>query len=309
MEQRREVLELPASRTLFEHAPAVRADAVRLAVVVGLEQAADAAEAGGLEVQEAGRPGQRLDVADRVDRLVPGDPVTVAVEQLDGVVGHGGILDPCLRQRLEHATVEVGVRLHRHGRVAVEPLHVDHVDAGERRQLREQLVIPARRGIELEPQRRIHAAQRAERGEAGGVGDPHRHDEGDGLRRPADGVLQREAVLAQGEVERRALERPPAVVAGALADRLDREEVGQPQQRGELVERAPPAQPREVARTAELLDLVDLVPGDVLALALVAVPGQPDDDRDLGEPARGVAHQRARSSHRSIRRGSSATRA
>ena len=56
------VLELPPSRTLFEHAPAVRADAVHLTVVVGLEQAADAAGAGGLEVQAAwplqGPPGR-----------------------------------------------------------------------------------------------------------------------------------------------------------------------------------------------------------------------------------------------------------
>src|SRR4051812_34358714 len=46
MEQRSEVLELSASRTLFEHAAAVRADPVRRAVVVRLEQPSDAAEAG-----------------------------------------------------------------------------------------------------------------------------------------------------------------------------------------------------------------------------------------------------------------------
>src|SRR5215213_9508669 len=62
MEQRSQVLELPTSRALFEHAPAVRADAVRRAVVVRLEQATDATEAGGLEVEKAGSPGQCLDV-------------------------------------------------------------------------------------------------------------------------------------------------------------------------------------------------------------------------------------------------------
>ena len=45
-------------------------------------------------------------------------------------------------------------------------------------------------------------------------------------------------------------------------------------------------------RAAQLLDLVDLIPRDVLALSLVAVPGQPDHGRDLGESARGVARQR-----------------
>jgi hypothetical protein len=66
MEQGSQVLELPTSRTLLEHAPAVRADAVRRAVVVGIEQPADAAEAGGLEVEHAGWAWQCLDVANRV---------------------------------------------------------------------------------------------------------------------------------------------------------------------------------------------------------------------------------------------------
>ena len=98
--------------------------------------------------------------------------------------------------------------------------------------------------------------------------------------------------MAEGEVERGALERPTAIEAGAVADRLDRKEVGQPQQRGEFLQGAPPAQPREVARSAQLLDLIDLIPGDVLALSLMAIPGQPDHDRDLGESARGIACQR-----------------
>ena len=34
----------------------------------------------------------------------------------------------------------------------------------------------------------------------GGVTEPRRHDEPDGLGHTPDGVLQREAVLAQGEV-------------------------------------------------------------------------------------------------------------
>ena len=97
------------SRPLLEHAATVGADVVRAAVVVGVEQPADAAEAGRLEVEQAGSPWQRLDVADRVDRLVPRDPVLVVLEQLDGLVVHGGILDPRLRKRLEHPPVEVGL--------------------------------------------------------------------------------------------------------------------------------------------------------------------------------------------------------
>ena len=40
------------------------------------------------------------------------------------------------------------------------------------------------------------------------------------------------------------------------------------------------------------LDLVDLVPGDVLTLAIVPPAAEPHDRGDLGEPARNVAHQR-----------------
>src|SRR5215212_9967644 len=103
MEQRSQVLKLPTSRTLLEHAPAVRADAARGAVVVGVEKPANAAEAGRLEVEHARWPWQCLDIRDRVDRLVPRDPVPVLVEQPDRVVDHRGVLDPCRRQPLEHA--------------------------------------------------------------------------------------------------------------------------------------------------------------------------------------------------------------
>ncbi len=293
VEQRRQVLELPTSRTLLEHAPAVRADAVRRAVVVGLEQPADAAEARGLEVEQAGRPRQCLDVADRVDRLVPGDPVSVAVEQLDGVVGPR-------RDPRSMPPARPRTRGRRGRRPAPSPPSRCGRDPSCRPRRRRRATASSAsswrsqpgRGIELETQRRDPCCARRGAGRGRRVGDPHRHDEGDGLRRSTDGVLQREAVLAQGEVERRALERPAAVIAGAVADRLDREEVGQAQQRGEFVQGAVPAQPREVAGAAEMLDLIDLIPGDVLALSFVAVTAQPDDGRDLGEPARGVARQR-----------------
>src|SRR5919109_1045225 len=58
---------------------------------------------------------------------------------------------------------------------------------------------------------------------------------------------------------------------------------------------------RERARTSpgtrstgvpEEIELVDLVPGDVLALSLLAISGQADDNGDLCEPAGGVPHNR-----------------
>jgi hypothetical protein len=120
--------------------------------------------------------------------------------------------------------------------------------------------------------------------------------------------VQREAALAQGEVQRRALERPPAVEAGAVADRFDREEVGQAEQRRELVERARPPQPGEVIPAPKELNLVDLVPRDVLALAVVAPTAQPRNDGDLVNPL-DVSRTSGSSSQRSIATGSGATRA
>jgi hypothetical protein len=75
-------------------------------------------------------------------------------------------------------------------------LHVDHIDAGEGRQLREKVVIPACGGIELEMQTRIRSAQGSQGGEVGRVTEPDRHHERDGLGHSPDGVLQREPVLA-----------------------------------------------------------------------------------------------------------------
>jgi hypothetical protein len=130
-----------------------------------------------------------------------------------------------------------------------------------------------------------------ERKQARRLPDPDRCHEGDRPGRTADGVLEREAVLAEGEVQGRALERPPAVEAGAVADRSDREEVGQAEQPRELVERAGPVHPGQVIPAPEELDLVDLVPRDVLALADVGPAAESHDDRDLGEPARRVAYE------------------
>lgn len=153
-------------------------------------------------------------------------------------------------------------------------------------------VVPAGGWVQLEAQPGILTQPRPQYREARRVADPDRCHEVDGPGLTADGVLERDAVLAQGEVERRALEPPPPVEASAVADRPDREEVGQAEQPRELVERTRSMQPAQVTARPEELDLVDLVPRDVLALADVVRTVEPHDDRDLGEPARCVAHDR-----------------
>src|SRR3954454_4426155 len=289
MEQRRQVLELPPAGALLEHPAAVDADAARRAVVVGVEQGAHAAEPRRLDVEHAWWPGQRLDVGDRVDRLVPGDPVAVGLEQALRPVLERRILDPRTGQPLDDAPVQAVLGRHRHGEVAVGALEVDDIDAAQLRELRDDAVVPAGRGVQLEAQPGVLAQPRPERAQVGRVPDADRRHEGHRPGLPTDGVLQREAVLAQGQVERRAFERPPAVEAGAVADGVDGEEVGQGEQVRKLVERTGPVQPAQVTATAQELDLVDLVPGDVLALADVRAAAETHDDRHLGEPARRVA--------------------
>src|SRR5437764_10258716 len=97
MEQRGQVLQLAPSRTLLEHPAGVGANSVRGAIVVGIEQGPYAAEASGLQVEHARLPWQRLDIGDRMDRLVPADPVSVVLEQVGGAAVDGRILDPRVR--------------------------------------------------------------------------------------------------------------------------------------------------------------------------------------------------------------------
>ena len=202
------------------------------------------------------------------------------------------VLDPCARQPLDHATVQADLRRHRDAEVAVRALEVDDVDAVQPRQRGDEVVVPAGVGSSLKRRPGFCAQPRMNPGQAWRFTDADRRHEVDRADRPADGVLQREAVLTQREVERRALERPPAVEAGALADRLDREQVGQAEQRRDLVERTGAVQPAQVAAAAQQLDLVDLVPRDVLALADMGSAAETHDERHLREPARRVAHER-----------------
>jgi len=135
VEHRREVLELAPPGTLLEHAAAVGADAVLGAVVVGVEQGPHAAEASGLQIEHPRLPRQGLDVRDRAYRLVPGDPIAVAFEQVRGAVFDRRILDPGVGQPLDHPAVQADLRLHGDREVAVGALHVDDLHAAQAREL------------------------------------------------------------------------------------------------------------------------------------------------------------------------------
>ena len=182
--------------------------------------------------------------------------------------------------------------VHRHGEVAVVALQVDDVDAvaGERARATKpssQLGV----GSSLKRSPGSSPSQREQDPRLGG--SPIRTDATKltGPRRTADGVLEREAVLAQGEVERRALERPPAVEARAVADRLDREEVGQAEQPsrtrrtcGSRATRSGPPPRRNSIWS--IWSHVMSSPSPTWP-----PPLESHDDRDLGEAARRVAHE------------------
>jgi hypothetical protein len=101
------------------------------------------AQARGLEVHHPRREGPRLDVVDRVDRRVPGDPVVVGREDLRGLrVLHVRVLEPGVREPVDHATVERRVGGLVHDRARVEALEVQRVHGARGRELGDQRVVP-----------------------------------------------------------------------------------------------------------------------------------------------------------------------
>ncbi len=245
------MLDLPAAGAELEHAASVQADPSIGAIVVEVEQRPKEAETRRLGVQRAGREGEVFDVGDGVDRSVPGDPVAVRPEDRVGLVGHGRIFEPDLGKALGDAAVELEVRRSR-ARIRVVSLVVDDVDRSGRRELVHELVRPGGLGVELEAQLWIELQTSAQRLGRGRVAETGRDDEGHRLRRPAEGVAERQPRLPQRQVERRALVGP------ALVRLFDRE------RRGERLQR--PRTNQWTACAGGLLAVVSLcVPRDVLA--------------------------------------------
>jgi hypothetical protein len=94
VEDGRQVLDVPAAGAELPLAAAVHGHSALLAVVVGVEEPPDAAEARRLEVQGLRGEGESVDVGDRVDGGVPGDAVAVRGEDGVRLVVQVGVLDP-----------------------------------------------------------------------------------------------------------------------------------------------------------------------------------------------------------------------
>ena len=262
-----------------------------LAVLVDGEQLAQGAEARRLRVDRPRLSLQRLDVGQRVQRRVPGDPVGVRLEHRPGLVVQVGVLEIGRREGLGDGAVELGVGLHVDRGTAVVPLQIEDVDARDLRQLRDQLGVPVVLGVELEAQARVLLEPPANRlGGGAGVVVPEAReaggaDEGHGLRVAAERLVERDAALAERQVERCALVRPAAVVARGLAHRRRRaEEVELREQLAELAQGPRAAQVVDGPGVA-MGDVVEDVVDDVLADPLLSCATEPDDRRWAGEGA------------------------
>ena len=192
------------------------------------------------------------------------------------------ILDPRVRERLGDEAVEERVAGLVDGRALVGALQVDRVDGTRLRERLDQLRVPLARRVELEAQLRVALEQARDRVERRRVLDPQGDDEVDGLRLAPHGLSQRRARLAQGEVERRALVRPAAVVEEGVHPRPGREERHAVEELREAVERV--ASGEREGRALGLQRLLILAGvGDVLADSFVAAAAQVDHRRAAHE--------------------------
>ena len=219
MEEGSDVLDLTSARPELELAAAVDPDPPFRAVVVGLEQGSQAAEAGGLDVHHPRRVRKRLDVRHRVDRLVPGDAVAVRREHALGLRGQRRVLVPGFGESANHARVEIRISRLVDDRPGVSALEVDGVDRARLHELGHQLVRPRARRIELEAHRRVPLEAPEQRLHARRLAEPKRDHVRDRPGLTADGVGKRAPCLPEGEVEGGAFERPPAVEAKDLPAR------------------------------------------------------------------------------------------
>lgn len=128
VEERGQVLDVTAADAELELAAAVHADVARLAVGVGAEEAAQRAQARGLDVHHPRREREALDVVDAVDVGVPRDAVAMGLQQLVDLLGQARILDPSVGEGGDDAAVEVRVRAGVDHRALVEALEVHGVD-------------------------------------------------------------------------------------------------------------------------------------------------------------------------------------
>src|SRR5439155_11785974 len=276
VEERSEQLDLSSSRSELPLTSAVPADPALLAVVVRGEEPFDRSEPGGLHVHRPRGPGKLLDVLDRVDDRVPGDPIAVRLQHRLGLGGEGRILEPGVCEAFRNELVEGRVRRRVDDGAPVLAFQVDRVDRPGRGKLGHEVRRRGRARVELEAKRGIQVEPGADAVRRRRVAEAHRHDERDRMWLGGDGLTERAPALPQSEIERCALERPAAVVdvawlRGLLAEeRLSREMLREGM-------RGPRAGQWEIAAASLHAVVLGSVVRDVLSDSLLARPVQVDD--------------------------------
>ena len=147
-----------------------------------------------------------------MDRRVPGDAVAMRLEHRGRLGGERRVLQPRLGKPFGDAAVEVGIGRRVDGRALVVTLEVDRVDGACRRELGDERVRPLGVRVELEPQTRVEVEPCLEALRRRRLAEAHRDDERDLAWLPSDRVAERDSRLPKRQIERGALERPPAVV-------------------------------------------------------------------------------------------------
>ena len=233
-----------------------------------------------------------------MDRRVVGDALGVRLDERRDLRQVVRILDQRVGEGVQESLVEarqgVAVDLH-----AVAPLEVDGVDRAGAHQGVDDLRRPRDGRIQLEAQPRIALQAPQDGVRRRRVAEPERVDVGHRPRLATDHLVQRATGLREGEVERRRFERPVAPAVRHVREGLRpirrhrrrhvpfrrpaRPLVGPVEVRAELAERPSAHELRLGLRAAH-------EQGDVLAEALVAGAGEPDQPRGvrLAEPRSGV---------------------
>ena len=250
---------------------------------------AQRAEPRGLRVDRLAGP--LLDVGERVQRRVPGDPVVEGSQHLAGLVVDVGVLEVGVGEALGDRAVELRVGVDIHGGAHVHPLQVEHPHRGEPGDLLDQPRVPVVLGVELELELRVAGEPVGDRlGRGPGLlvaeaGEAGRADEAKRLRVALDHLPEGEPSLAQGQVEGRRLVGPAAIVARRrVLGRRGGEQVERADQLACRTEGGRGGQVEDRPRVA-MGDVIEGGVDDVLADPLLTLAVQVDDRRRAREVA------------------------
>ena len=241
-----------------------------------LQQPLDRAEPRRLDVEPAGVDRQSADVHNRVDRCVEAEPRLLPLQRNSALTVEGGVLQHHIGKELDGSAIQHRIRHDVDSRARVVRLEVEDAHATRRSEALHEGPVPAVLRIELQ----LKPGVVLQPGE--GIA-ARRDDEPERAVFAPDGCTERKVVLAQRQVERRALEGPAPVIRERPHLRLRLEQAQVVQLRRELPERRAPRR-SEVGKPVVILSRVR----HVFATALLAFTAEHDSGGDARELSRDV---------------------